>query len=296
MIQLLCASTCALILITTILCVRLHLMRKAAKEIASGFRYSLAADTNTLIDLSTRDRSMRMLASEINRNLRLLREQQNRYRSGDRELKDAIANISHDLRTPLTAICGYLELLEQEDQSDAVRKYISIISGRAEALKELTEELLRYCIVASTDDALERSPVNINRALEEAIVAHYAALCNRSITPEIHIPDTAVVRNLNHAALSRIFGNLIANAIRHSDGDLSIFLLTDGTIVFANTASNLDEVQVGRLFDRFYTVESARQSTGLGLSISKLLTEQMGGQIFARLDGARLSITLRFET
>ena len=216
----------------------------------------------------------------------MLRSQRNLYLSGDRELKDAVTNISHDLRTPLTAICGYLELLKKEDQSDAIRRYLTIITERTEAMKALTEELFRYSVIASTSDSMELVPVNINHVLEESIAANYAALSNAGITPEIIIPKEAVHRSLNRAALIRIFNNLITNAVRYSDGDLTIELREDARISFSNTAAELDEIQVGKLFDRFYTVESARQSTGLGLSIAKILTEQMGGEISANYAGS----------
>lgn len=283
-----------LLLLILILSARVYFLRKSANEISEAFRDRLTADTNTLIDISSRDRCMRKLATDINIQLRLLRSQRNLYLSGDRELKDAVTNISHDLRTPLTAICGYLELLKKEEQSDAVRRYLTIITERTEAMKALTEELFRYSVIASTSDSMELVPVNINHVLEESIAANYAALSNAGITPEIIIPKEAVHRSLNRAALIRIFNNLITNAVRYSDGDLTIELREDARISFSNTAAELDEIQVGKLFDRFYTVESARQSTGLGLSIAKILTEQMGGEISANYAGNRLSILLTF--
>lgn len=283
-----------LLLLIMILSAKVYFLRKSANEISEAFRDRLTADTNTLIDISSRDRCMRKLATDINIQLRLLRSQRNLYLSGDRELKDAVTNISHDLRTPLTAICGYLELLKKEDQSDAIRRYLTIITERTEAMKALTEELFRYSVIASTSDSMELVPVNINHVLEESIAANYAALSNAGITPEIIIPKEAVHRSLNRAALIRIFNNLITNAVRYSDGDLTIELREDARISFSNTAAELDEIQVGKLFDRFYTVESARQSTGLGLSIAKILTEQMGGEISANYAGNRLSILLTF--
>ena len=284
-----------LLLLILSLSAKVYFLRKSANEISEAFRDRLAADTNTLIDISSRDRCMRKLATDINIQLRLLRSQRNLYLSGDRELKDAVTNISHDLRTPLTAICGYLELLKKEEQSDAIRRYLTIITERTEAMKALTDELFRYSVIASTSDSMELVPVNINHVLEESIAANYAALSNAGITPEIIIPKEAVHRSLNRAALIRIFNNLITNAVRYSDGDLTIELREDSRISFSNTAAELDEIQVGKLFDRFYTVESARQSTGLGLSIAKILTEQMGGEISANYAGNRLSILLTFH-
>lgn len=97
-----------------VLLVKIHLLQKAAKEIETAFADRLITDTNTLISISSGDRYMRSLANAINVQLRKLRTERHRFRQGDRELKNAVTNISHDLRTPLTAICGYLDLLEQE--------------------------------------------------------------------------------------------------------------------------------------------------------------------------------------
>ncbi len=98
---------------------------------------------------------------------------------------------------------------------------------------------------------------------------------------------------MNKAALFRIFSNLLNNAIKYSDGDLNISLTDAGEISFSNTASDLNEIDVERLFDRFYTVENARKSTGLGLSISRILIEQMNGTISAQYENGKLRICIR---
>lgn len=103
------------------------------------------------------------------------------------------------------------------------------------------------------------------------------------------------MRRLNQAALSRVFGNILNNAVKYSDGDLDISLSDDGKFIFSNTAISLDEVQVGKLFDRFYTVEAARRSTGLGLAIAKTLVEQMNGKIEANYKNKKISIFVSFS-
>ena len=137
-------------------------------------------------------------------------------------------------------------------------------------------------------------PVIINTILEESIAAFYTVLHERKIVPEIQIPETKVIRELDRSALTRVFSNLLSNVIKYSDGDLKILLSENGEIIFSNKASGLDEVQVGKLFDRFYTVEAARKSTGLGLSISKMLIEQMKGKITAKYENQQLSIHIFF--
>ena len=294
MIELLCAVIGILLMVMTILIAKICTLRKSCREIAEAFADRLETDTNNLILISSRDKEMRRLAEAVNEQLRLLRQQRRQYVSGDKELKDAVTNIAHDLRTPLTAIWGYLDLLDRQETSEEVARYLGHIRNRAEALKQLTEELFRYSVILSTAGELTPEACDIRGILEESLLSYYAALTERGIEPEITMPETPVTCMVDKKAMTRIVGNLISNALKYSDGDLAVTLSETGELTFENTAQGLDEVQVGRLFDRFYTVESARQSTGLGLSIAKILTEQMGGEISANYAGNRLSILLTF--
>lgn len=277
-----------------LLAAKIFLMRKAAGEIAQSLGEKLRADTNTLIDISTRDRAMRVLASQINGELRRLQVLRRRYRQGDLELKAAVTNISHDLRTPLTAICGYLELLEGEEKAPKAAEYLEIIQGRALLLRQLTEELFRYCMVLSDPGDLAPEPISLNAVLESSLAAFYAELTGRGVQPVVHMPPEKVVRRLDRAALSRVFSNLLSNAAKYSDGDLEITLTPGGAVVFANSSRSLSSVEVQKLFDRFYTVEAARKSTGLGLSIARALAERMGGELAAEYREGKLYITAYF--
>ena len=284
-----------LLMVIALLMIKIYLLRKGAREIEEAFADRLVTDTNTLIDISTRDPYMRKLAVAINGQLRLLRAKRHKYVNGDRELKEAVTNISHDLRTPLTAICGYMDLLKQEEKSEKVTRYLSLIENRTESMKQLTEELFRYSVILSTQEEMELETVCINSILEESIAGFYGALTTRGITPEISLPENRIERMLNKEALSRVFSNILNNALKYSDGDLEIMLREDGRIIFSNTASGLNEVQVGKLFDRFFTVEAARNSNGLGLAIAKTLVEQMGGRIEAELEKGKLKIIIFFQ-
>ncbi len=283
-----------LLLIIFVLVAKVYFLRKSAQEIAEAFRDRLTADTNTLIDISTRDPYMRKLAADINVQLRLLRKERHRYQQGDLELKEAVTNISHDLRTPLTAINGYLDLLEREEKSENVQRYLSQIQNRTEVLKSLTEELFRYSVVTSSQE-LKRSRMDVVRALEESLLSFYAVMQEKGIRPEIDLPEEPIYRELDAGAVNRIFSNIISNALKYSDGDFVVKMDRNGSIIFTNTAHNLNAVTVGRLFDRFYTVEASRNSSGLGLSIAKILIERMGGRISAQYEGDRLSIIVSFS-
>lgn len=285
---------CALLAVVVLfLLAKIYLMKKSAGEIREQIAERLNSDTNTLITISGADRDMRDLASALNVELRKLREERHRFLQGDMELKDAIAGISHDLRTPLTAICGYLALLEREEKSETVRQYLNQIANRTDAMKDMMEELFRYSVAASVKE-MQMETLCLNDILEECIASFYGVITKQGVTPHIAITEVRVERLLDRASLMRIFGNIISNAIKYGNGDLSVEMSSNGTVLFSNAAEKLNAVEAGRLFDRFYTVDMARDSTGLGLSIARLLTRQMGGEITAEYVEGRLLIILWF--
>lgn len=285
---------CGLALCVVGLLLYLFSLRASLKEVARELNDKLNTDTNTLLSLSSGDRAMRALAVQINDQLRLLRRERLKLQHGDRELKNAVTNISHDLRTPLTAICGYLDLLMQEPQSEKSERYLAVIRERTDAMRGLTEELFQYSVLTATADMLQSESVCLNDILEQSLAGFYGALTVRGIVPDIQMPSEKIVRQLDAGALRRIFDNILSNAAKYADGDLAVRLLPDGSVEFSNTAHSLSRVQVERLFDRFYTVEAARSSTGLGLSIARLLTEKMGGRITADYKNDTLTICVAF--
>ena len=289
-IVLICSLALAALCLLAYLLVLRHSLREAAEELDEKLR----TDTNTLISISSSDRAMQSLVTHINRQLQELRRERLRLHSGNAELTAAVTNISHDLRTPLTALCGYLDLLEQEPQTEAAARYLAVLRERTDAMRTMTEELFRYSVVTAATDELNREPVCLNHVLEQGLAGFYSALSARGITPEIQLAETAVVRELDAAALRRIFDNILSNAAKYSDGDLVVRLMPDGAVTFTNSARSLNRVQAERLFDRFFTVETASGSTGLGLSIARLLTEKMGGSIDAAYSGGRLTIRVAF--
>ena len=284
-----------LVVIIFALLLKIFYMRKAIREIKRGFSEKLYTDTNTPIMLSSHDKLVSSLANDINVELKELQKQKHRYIQGDKELKNAITNISHDLRTPLTTICGYLSLLDKEEKSEHIARQLSIIKNRTFALKQLVEELFRYTtIISDTENSVYTETV-INNVLEDCISSYYAIFKEKGITPNINLCEQKIVRSVDKTALLRIFNNVIDNAIKYSEGDLTISLFENGKIVFSNHTSDLNEIQIGKLFDRFYTVNTARKSTGLGLSIAKALIEKMDGNISADYINNVLSIIVKLN-
>lgn len=132
--------------------VKVILLRRGARELREGLHERLTEETNTLLTISTRDGELRRLADALNSELRKLRSERLRYQRGDRELREAVAGISHDLRTPLTAMSGYLELLQALPLSSDARRYTAQLEERTRAMKRLAQELLAYSAAASAPD------------------------------------------------------------------------------------------------------------------------------------------------
>ena len=278
--------------VTVILTVKLICLKVSIKGMTKQFKTILNEDTNSLIVTSSRDRSLLRHANVLNSQISVVKELRHKYARGDRELKEAVTNVSHDLRTPLTAICGYAELLQEEELGDNAVRYVGMIKSRAEAMSKLTEELFKYSMIASEDSKTPES-IDVVPVLEEAVASFFDAFAQRGITPEITLPDKPVIRMTDRTSVKRIFENVLSNAAKYSDGDLTVTMTDDCSVSFINMASGLSVVEAGRLFDRFYTVNSARSSTGLGLSIAKTLAERLGGSIKAEYSKECLCITFK---
>ena len=272
--------------------IKIIMLKKAAREISDAFTDRLQTDTNTVIDISTRDKDMCELANNINIQLKELRSKQLHYHHGNTELNTAVTNISHDIRTPLTAICGYLDMMKKTELSEQQKRYIDIITERTENMKQLTEELFRYSVMISENTEIKTEKVLINQILEDCIMGYYPVLSEKGIVPTVNITDNHISAELNKEDLTRVLSNLLNNAVKYSDGDLDITLTDSGEIIFSNTSEALSTVDVEQLFDRFYTVESAHHSTGLGLSIARTLVDRMGGNISAEYRDNKLSIRI----
>ena len=277
--------------VSIILLIKIVIIKISITEIKSASERLSKDKSYPLILISSRDKHLRSLAATLNKELVSLKSQKLQYELGDASIKNAAVGISHDLRTPLTAICGYVELVEKSSDIETAKRYAKQIKNRADAIRALSDELLQYFVeTSSIEPNIEH--ICINKILEDTLISYYGALSNSGISPIIQITDTPVYRYADALALSRIFSNLISNALKYSDGDLNVTLSENGTISFSNTASSLSSVDVNKLFDKFYTVDDSRKSTGLGLSIAKMLAEQMGGNLIASFSNSRLTITL----
>ena len=283
-----------MVIFVLFLFLKICLMKLSLRKLLSQAKEKIQNDSNIPLTSPSHDQDILRIAAFLTTELDSVLRAGRQYTEGNQEIKRAVMNVSHDLRTPLTSAAGYLGLLQKSGLNERQLEYVRILEGRIRAMKNLTEELLTFSVVASEEENIPLERTCINDCLEESLMQFYLALNERGIEPKISISEKRVYRYTNRETLSRIFDNILNNAVRYSDGDLFVDLGEEGKIVFKNTASKLDEVSVAKLFDRFFTVENARGATGLGLSIAKILTEKMNGVISAGWCNGQLEICLYF--
>lgn len=281
-------------IITIILVIKIIVMKNGIKEIEEKFDFVIKSDTNSLITISTNDSNLKNLAKKINLNLKKIRKLEIQYNQGNEELKRSITNISHDLRTPLTAIRGYLDLIGDNNLSKKQKDYLSYIDDKTKILITLTEQLFNFSKNLEVYKNIDKQDVVLNNILEETICTFYDLFMQNNIIPRISITKEKIIKRINKDMLKRILENIISNAIKYSDEFLEIKLNKDGTIIFKNRTNNLDKTSVEKIFDRYYTVENARKSNGIGLSIAKQLVELNNGTISAKYNNGYLIIEIFF--
>ena len=280
-----------LFVICMILIIKIYLNNKDIKKIGENLEEILTNDTNNLITVSTSNKQIKKVAGKLNTELKKLRKVKIQYENGSEELKRTITNISHDMRTPLTAISGYIELMENNIEAEEVnnskskiirreenkQKYLKIIKRKTSELIELTEQLFKFSTTMDTLWKIDKENCCINEILEE-----------------INICNEMIYKNLNKNSLIRIFENILSNMIKYSDGNFKIKLERSGKIIFSNKAKKLDTTTVQKIFDRYFTVENANNVTGVGLSIAKQLVEINEGNIIAKYMDGNLVIEVQF--
>ena len=281
--------------------IKIVLLRRGFDELTENIEDQVKGKTQIPVTLTTTDPCAKRAAETINRELTNLQNERNAYQDGNRKVAQAVTEISHDIRTPLTAINSYLDLMQEETDEELKAQYLERIKSRTLSLSELADELFKYS--TSTDPSrypvenkeAPSEPIDICRVLEECILSFYAAFTKKGIEPEIELPEEPIFVICDRKDANRIFENIISNAIKYADDGLTVKLDTSGSVVFSNPAPDLTPVSAAKLFDRYYTVKEGSSSTGLGFSIAKELIDRNGGSIDSSLVDGILSISVSFR-
>lgn len=287
---------CICLLLTValiVLIIKVILLRRAFREIGTQVKDHLDGTNSSAFQLSTSDSDARKLANELNSELQQLHAERISLKDGDKRMKANVTAISHDLRTPLTAINSYVDLLDGEKDENKRKEYLERIKDRTSELKDMTADLFKYSVSADTqyDSQLSVEDIDLKQIIETSLISFYNEFSSKGIIPQTDFPAGKVIINCNRKTLMRIFDNVFSNAAKYA-ASLSVRLTEEGVVTVTNDAPELTSVQVSKMFDKYYTVSDGSGSTGLGLSIAKELVGQLGGDIKARLNEGRLTIEL----
>lgn len=276
---------------------------KYIEELASGLLEISKGKLHYRVPMRSRD-ELGTLADNINRMTAELEQTIEEERRAEATKNELITNVSHDLRTPLTLIMGYLRLLkdknyESETQADS---YISIAYGKSEKLKHLIDDLFEYTKLSNKGDQLRLDTVCINELLEQLIeeMVGYAEENDMNIVRAFP-PEKLKVR-VDADKMIRVFDNLLTNAVKYGrkPGTIRVLLFRESgfvTVRISNNGTPLSKQDIERLFDRFYRIDPSRSSetggSGLGLAIAKSIIDYHGGEIWAESEGDEIRFWVR---
>ena len=246
-------------------------------------------ETNKMITSSGRNREINKLSKSLNELIILQRDLKKNYKKKDETLKEMITNISHDIRTPLTSLNGYFQLLQESDSEEEKKKYIDIIKTRISHLKHLLEDMFLYMKIQDNGYKVFKEECNVNKIVFDNLFSFYEDFKLKGIVPNLDITEKPIYIYSSIVSLNRIVNNLINNSLIHGKNFVRVILLNKGKevhLIVENDVENSQELDIENIFTRFYKKDKSRtiQSTGLGLTIVKELVESMGGDISASIN------------
>lgn len=273
---------------------RYFALKRALRELDRDLR-EIQTDfsQNRILRLPLPDRDLERFSTSVNDTLEKVRQERQAYAEHEREFQKQIEHISHDLRTPLTVILGYLKWMKRKESVPAaspdLAETLDTIEGSAHAMERLVAQFYTFSRLSGQDYELELQETDICRLLRESLAYHYPILEKASIHPDSILPEHPVSVLGDQNALERIFANLFQNAARYGCSCLHIRMekteAAQVRILFENDSDKLTEEDIPHLFDRFYRSDPSRSrnSSGLGLTIARSLAELMGGSLEAEM-------------
>ena len=303
--------TAVLAIIVIIMAAVLFKIRAQLRDINDQLDFLYENDTNMLIGTDTNLIYLGQFKQRVNRFVEQWHKKRAEAAKKEQMISDTYTNLSHDIRTPLTSLDGYFQLLKDERDEKLQAHYIGVIQERIASLKDMLEELFMFTKLKNDTFKLEMDRCCVSRLLKQTVFSYYDEWKMRGIEPVVDICDEQIFILANTQALKRVFQNVIKNGLVHGKNDIEIRLYTKAlgnvsdknqgnrmvNISVSNTIENPENVDVSQVFERFYKADEARSvtSSGLGLSIAKELVERMDGKIHAQIEDNRFCINISYR-
>ncbi|MGL5756620.1 MAG: sensor histidine kinase [Paraclostridium sp.] len=255
-------------------------------------------DTNQLLTVLVRQKDITSLVNMLNNQLNEHRLSRIKIKRLNKNFRDSITNISHDLRTPLTTAGGYVQILQSDVTEEERQEYLAIVLERQNTVKKLLEQLFEYVRIESGEIVYEGVPIDAKSVFIDILAMYYDDFFRKGQEPTVLFPNKSCIIKGDEQGLKRIFSNILFNAITHGDGDYRFEIRESDnyTFVFSNLSEPMSKDDLNYIFNRFYTKDKSRnkKTTGLGLSIAKEIVKQLDGKIDAYYGNGRFSISVSF--
>lgn len=286
-------------ILSAILTTRMISYRRQVKITCRRLAFMKENETNMRLSHDISFRELNELENSINELVDSMRENFRISRENENALKETITNLSHDIRTPLTSLDGYFQLLSEECSDEQKARYIDIIQGRISSLKEMLEELFTYTKLQNDSCEIAFAPIDFSKSVCSTAFSFYEEFRQRGIEPKADFTEERLRIYGSDEAMRHVLQNIIKNALVHGGETIELKLFSEmGNAVFVcrNYVSSAEEINISEVFTRFYKADSARtkSSSGLGLSIAKGMTEKMNGTISASISGNYFTIRVQF--
>ncbi|MBC5757949.1 HAMP domain-containing histidine kinase [Blautia sp. BX19] len=273
--------------------------QRQVKDICRQLAFLMKHDSNMLIHREFGLGGIGMLSDRLNDLLELRRKEKQYYQEKETLIADTYTNLSHDIRTPLTSLDGYFQLMEACENVEEQRRYLNIIHERIHSLNEMLEELFMFTKLKNESYRLELTSCCINRILKETVFSYYDDWVRREIQPDIQITEEQLYIDGNKQGLSRIIQNVIKNGLDHGEKKIRIVLKREqnqAVLRVSNQVTASEQIDIEHVFDRFYKADAARSktSTGLGLSIAREFVRRMNGEIGAKIEENEFIVEMSF--
>lgn len=262
-------------------------MQRQIGDICRQLAFLMKHESNMVITANMKTGGFEKLVKLLNELFQMRRREQREFKEKEQMIADTYTNLSHDIRTPLTSLNGYFQLMESANQEEQ-KHYMKVIQERIESLKEMLEELFMFTKLKNDSFVLELKTCCINRILKNTIFSYYDDWSRRGISPEISFPEEQLYMEGNEAGLKRMIQNIIKNGMDHGKDKIKVQLFErkeEVCLWICNEVTNPEEIDVSRVFQRFYKADGARSknSSGLGLSIAQEFVLRMRGEIHAEI-------------
>ena len=273
--------------------------QRQVKDICRQLAFLLKNESNMLITSDIETGGIGRLRDSLNELLSRQRGEKVRYQEKEKMISEIYTSLSHDIRTPLTSLDGYFQLLETSEDPKEQDRYIQIIQERISSLKEMLEELFLFAKLKNDSYQIELSVCCFSSILKETVFSYYDEWQRRGLKPEIQIPGERLYFTGNEQALRRLIQNVIKNGLDHGKDKIGICLYRNEGMLhlkISNQTDHPEKIDISRVFERFYKADGARSrtSSGLGLSIARELAVKMGGEMQAGISGEELWIEAVF--